>query len=297
MTLRANLGGAVVFQGIGTMLTYPYYLSYYNPLLGGSRVAPQVMMIGWGEGIDQAARALNQVTGAQPLRVFSWYRTASFSYFFQGHSEQIYPKWRDGNLLDVLHADYAVVYSTHQQQRQAPAPLHTCLAQMAPEHVVRINGLEYVRVYKLSHDLSADPAYVPLDARLGPSIELSGYRLPAGEYTAGNLLPLWLSWRARDAPGERLKVFVQVLDGSGRLVAQDDTEPVAWSRPTDGWQPGEQIVDAHTVSLPGELPAGTYTLIVGMYRASGERLAITRAGEAVGDALTLGPLILKERLP
>ena len=30
----------VVVQAAGTLRTYPYYLSYYNPLLGGSRRAP-----------------------------------------------------------------------------------------------------------------------------------------------------------------------------------------------------------------------------------------------------------------
>ena len=39
--------------------TFPYYLSYYNPLMGGAAKAPDIMMIGWGEGLDQAARYLN----------------------------------------------------------------------------------------------------------------------------------------------------------------------------------------------------------------------------------------------
>jgi 4-amino-4-deoxy-L-arabinose transferase-like glycosyltransferase len=62
----------IVFQVASALITYPYYLSYYNPLMGGSRRAPQVMQIGWGEGIDQAARYLNQKPHAEKLKVISW---------------------------------------------------------------------------------------------------------------------------------------------------------------------------------------------------------------------------------
>ncbi len=56
-----------VGQVLPVMTTYPYYFSYYNPLLGGSRKAPEVMQIGWGEGIDQAARYLNAKPNAKQL--------------------------------------------------------------------------------------------------------------------------------------------------------------------------------------------------------------------------------------
>jgi len=45
------LGALVMAQAVGTLATFPYYLSYYNPLLGGARRAPDVMLIGWGEGL------------------------------------------------------------------------------------------------------------------------------------------------------------------------------------------------------------------------------------------------------
>jgi hypothetical protein len=45
---------------ISALWTFPYYLSYYNPLMGGPRKAPQVMQIGWGEGLDQAGRYLDR---------------------------------------------------------------------------------------------------------------------------------------------------------------------------------------------------------------------------------------------
>ena len=39
-------------------------------------------------------------------------------------------------------------------------------------------------------------------------------------------------------------MFVHLIDSSGRLVAQNDSEPIAWRSPTDGWQPGERYTDS-----------------------------------------------------
>ena len=60
--------GAVIFwQMLGVLQTAPYYMNYYNPLLGGDRTAPGVMMIGRGEGLDLAAHYLNRLPDARNL--------------------------------------------------------------------------------------------------------------------------------------------------------------------------------------------------------------------------------------
>ena len=96
----------------------------------------------------------------------------------------------------------------------------------------------------------------------------------------------------QEAPNEQLKVFVHLLDSSGRLVAQHDGEPIAWHSPTDRWRAGEQYTDRHGIVLPSDLSPGEYTLMVGMYRYSGERLAIRQRGEWVGDAFELGAVTI-----
>jgi hypothetical protein len=205
----------------------------------------------------------------------------------------------DIQLAQILNTDYAVTYHIHQQQRQAPRQLLAALNRLPPERVFWINGLEYAHLYRLAHDVSGDPAYVRTDAQLGEDILLEGYKLPAARFAPGDTVPVWLLWRALDAPGERLKVFLHLLAaselaaGNGALAAQQDAEPVAWSRPTDGWQAGEQIVDGHGVLLPADLPPGAYTLVVGMYRPSGERLPVARGGEAEGDVLPLAQITVR----
>jgi hypothetical protein len=144
------LAGVIGLQAGLTASTYPYYLSYYNPLLGGSARAPQVMQIGWGEGLDQAARYLNQKPGLDNLRVSSWYAIGSFSYFFHGKAQYIHAATdlRETQWEKVLDADYAVIY-VHQWQRRIPEKLLEQLSTSTPEYSVWINGIEYVRIYDL----------------------------------------------------------------------------------------------------------------------------------------------------
>ncbi len=145
-----------LLQAAGTLATFPYYLSYYNPLLGGSHQAPQTMMIGWGEGLNLAAEYLNAKPDAQNLRVATWYPRC-FSCFFSGVTRRIAirTELNDDEMKTVLGSDYVVIY-IHQWQRRTPANLLALLEPLKPEHSVWINGLEYARIYAL-RDLYETP--------------------------------------------------------------------------------------------------------------------------------------------
>lgn len=89
---------------------------------------------------------------------------------------------------------------------------------------------------------------------------------------ASSNLDLKLYWQALTQPLHAYTVFVHVLDGQGNLIAQQDNMPVHDQLPTSCWQPGEQVTDPYTVTLPaqGVQPA---SIEVGLYRLdSGERL-------------------------
>lgn len=140
------LVGILSLQALSALQTFPYFFSYYNPLAGGSARAPQVMMIGWGEGLDQAARYLNEKPDAEKLKVATWYPDGSFSYIFTGETIQ-----RDlpETPKELKRADYLVLYA-HQWQRQLPSQQFLdYFASITPEHVVTIDGLEYARIYHL----------------------------------------------------------------------------------------------------------------------------------------------------
>ncbi len=154
----------VAFQLGSALSVYPYYISYYNPLLGGLQKAPQMMMVGWGEGLDEVGRYLRAKPDGDSLRVMSWYGTGPLS-FYLGDEYQIYTLdvlWSDDASREYAEADYAVLY-VNQVQRKASQELTDYLTQFAPEYTVTINGLEYAWVYNL-HDLPL-PAFVPAEYR------------------------------------------------------------------------------------------------------------------------------------
>ena len=142
------LGIVILAQAAFSLPTYPYYLSYYNPLLGGGPKAPEVLMIGWGEGLDQAGRYLSAKPEAKQLQVASWY-VPCFAPFFPGAVRGIplETELSDPQLEELLASDYIVVY-IHQWQREMPRPLLEVLAGQAPEHRIEINGVEYARIYQ-----------------------------------------------------------------------------------------------------------------------------------------------------
>ena len=144
--------GIFLISQIGFALeASPYYLTYFNPLLGGIRKAADVLMIGWGEGLEQAADYLNHKPDAENLQVVSWYERGCFSYYFDGQS-RIIPIVADlePDKLQkfITEMDYAVIY-IQQRQRQTPQNLLAYLEQFSPEHIIWIDGVEYIRIYNL----------------------------------------------------------------------------------------------------------------------------------------------------
>jgi hypothetical protein len=142
--------GIALWQLAAVLQTYPYYLTYYNPLMGGSAIAPEVMMIGWGEGLDQAASYLNTKAEADKLRVITWYPDGSFSYFFDGKATGSEAEW-EATREALASFDYAVLYA-NQWQRYLPFPQFVdFFARFQPEKTIWIDGLEYIRIYDLAN--------------------------------------------------------------------------------------------------------------------------------------------------
>jgi hypothetical protein len=138
-------------QATSSLNTYPYYFTYFNPLMGGSRRANQVMGLGSGEGLDQAAAYLNQKPNAEKLKVLSWYGIGPFSYYFKGET---YPLevgtniWTAKDITELKDMDYLIIYN-NQWRRGTPAGLFPYLSGLQPEHSIWIKGIEYARIYNV----------------------------------------------------------------------------------------------------------------------------------------------------
>lgn len=120
--------------------TQPYYFSYYNPLLGGPRMATKILLVGWGEGMEKAAAYLNSKPRAEEFHV----NTAHISQlapFFRGHTSS-------ASELDLAESDYYIFYWNAIQRRRDPEVLNRFYGVEEPEHIVRVNGIDYVWIYR-----------------------------------------------------------------------------------------------------------------------------------------------------
>jgi len=104
----------------------------------------------------------------------------------------------------------------------------------------------------------------------------------------GEVVPLRLYWRAASLLDQDYTVFVHLLDSSGKLLAQADSQPRSGAYPTSAWAAGDVIPDDHTLNLSAHLAPGDYVIRVGLYLApNGPRLPLK---SSAGDAFTLGML-------
>ncbi len=131
-----------------------------------------------------------------------------------------------------------------------------------------------------------------VDVQFGEHINLLRYGLSAQTMQPGDVLQLTLEWTTESRVDQNYKVFVQLLDEKGALMAQRDAEPGGGQRPTISWQTGETIHDNHALIMPNDLPAANYTLIIGLYNADdpNERLNVDVAEE---DYLLLKTITLE----
>ena len=148
--LVSALAGLVFLQAILALRTFPYYVTYFNPLLGGNRRANEILNLGSGEGLDLAAAYLNQKPGAEWLKVMSWYGIGPFSYYFVGEVTPLYGSkaWTDTDIARLQQMDYLVVY-VNQWKRQLPGGLFPWLDGLEPEHRLWYDGIELARIYNV----------------------------------------------------------------------------------------------------------------------------------------------------
>jgi hypothetical protein len=135
--ITISLFSAVILCQAGVSLTlHPYYLSYFNPIVGGASHATKIMVFGWGEGLDLAARYLNEKPDAKNLVVAAQYN--GFEPFFKGKTV---------GMNESSTADYLVFYIS-AVQRNWNKEIWDQYKNGPPEKIVLINKIPYAYVYK-----------------------------------------------------------------------------------------------------------------------------------------------------
>ncbi len=119
---------------------------------------------------------------------------------------------------------------------------------------------ELPRVYTAPELSNLTPANTPF-----PTLAtLKGIQLPS-KIQAGQPFDVTLLWQVVHQKEANLRVFVQILDDQGRLIAQHDGIPVNGTRPANNWEQGEYLVDTHKIEWARSDYKGAGKLIIGFY--------------------------------
>ena len=93
---------------------------------------------------------------------------------------------------------------------------------------------------------------------VAPGIRLLGYDLPRREVSPGDELSVALHWQALEEVNRDYLLAVQLTDDHGEVWAERFDSPVYGTYPTTQWAEGEVLKDWHDVSLPADMPEGSY---------------------------------------
>lgn len=185
--------------------------------------------------------------------------------------------------VEQVIADYTRIFVVYwgETERDPNRVVETTLNAQAFEAASQWYG----DVRLVRYATPVEPAIVQESgAHFGESIILERYTLSTAAVAPGDVLQVGLDWQTEAPIDVRYKVFIQLLDGSGVLMAQRDSEPGGGLALTTTWQPGVIVHDQHALTIPDNLSPANYTLIIGLY-AVDDPQARLRVGEA--DYLTL----------
>jgi hypothetical protein len=119
------------------------------------------------------------------------------------------------------------------------------------------------------------PAGAAVDVNFGDQVRLRGWDLEQAVARPGDMLQVTLAWEPMVELSDKYVVFVHVISSDGSLVAQYDGTPVGEHILPSAWPLGTVFSYPVTIGLPGDLPAGNYRLLTGVYLwPSLERLTV-----------------------
>jgi 4-amino-4-deoxy-L-arabinose transferase-like glycosyltransferase len=282
MALRRGVWACVVVLQAALVLPHwPYYFTYYNPVLGGGAAAVRTLMVGWGEGLDRAAAWLNTLPDAAHLRVVAWYST-TFEPYFNGQAiykieeEKISRTPKPG-----LAADYVVLY-VNQVQRELPSPgALQFFRASAPAYTVTLHGIDYAWVYPsvaMEHVFTGD-------LRLVGQAELLGYDLrdEAGQPVASvapdsvAYVTLYWEWHGK-SPDDPIRI--SLVDAAGKTRGWGNYVRTVAPLPPAEWQDGMVVHDEFALAVFADTPPGDYRLAAWIERpATGETVGVFPADE------------------
>ncbi|MGB9777686.1 MAG: hypothetical protein ACPLYD_14340, partial [Anaerolineae bacterium] len=141
-------------------------------------------------------------------------------------------------------------------------------------------------------DVLVGLARFPDPPRFANGVVLLGHEMDQA-VAPGDTLKVWLAWwvQADPPPGSDYHFFVHLLDGEGHLCSQHDGVPF----PTASWRAGDLVLSRFTLSIPPDLPPGSYALQSGLYTYPDIQgvPVVDGAGNPVDGAVRLGTVTIR----
>jgi hypothetical protein len=261
-----------ISQAVLAAHVFPYYLAYYNPILGGGAMARRTFVVGWGEGLDIVTDYLNKKPNAERLTVAGFYpRVMSAQFKGTVLSDKQY---------DAAMADYIVLY-VNAVQRDLANRLRMVTRGKRSEMVVKINGIEYARLYAVPPPPRRDAAGTEFgrQIRMERAFLKSDERpyLKSDDLNPGDTVEETIRWVVVRPIEEDLVAVVQMLDRKGEVVAEQATPIGGVESRTSTMRPNDIAIESHRIVLPNAI--AEYALLVGVRRPNGEWLEISSSPE------------------
>lgn len=199
--------------------------------------------------------------------------------YLPGVPIQLFPNaggvpWQEtGDWLAATLAPYERVWLVYDAAGEPRAPLFEELREWLDENACSTLHGQYGSVWAGRYVLEGLLEEQPAEAQFANGLRLVTAAYPREPFPAGSTFCLHLTWAAGQVPSADYAVFVHLVSGEGRVVAQGDAWPAT---PTSTWLPDEAVTTAHEVLLPIDLAPGLYSIWVGLYeidRGTRARLA------------------------
>jgi hypothetical protein len=278
----------LLVQANGVAGTAPYYLSYYSPLLGGATAAPDEMMVGWGEGLDQVADYLNALPGSEHIVASTESWRTPLSYFFEGDARFAAFVDDPPGVFRWVNSDYYILYITPLTRNGVWPPFLDYIEDRTPVLTVELNGLEYARVYDIRDD--PIPPYIEQGGAgmvswtgIGRMVAVGKVENPGAERgTVVRQIMYFDGIDAETAPsmGDRYAIRLSMVDQHGNVVSVSE-EPLELEEPVrHGLYWSEQSIDVPVDAARGSyrielemVDLATGELVPGFSYRFGDRLA------------------------
>jgi len=289
--LAAVWAGAILLVGAqawSALSNRPSYLTAYNPLVGGIRAAADNVLVGWGEGLAEAAAYLNDQPDAERSHAAAWYGKNVFGAFYRGESLDLYYDASSAADLYAHDVDWVVTYINQEQRALLDPSIRARLG--APVYRVTRDGVTLAAVFAWPK-----PFAHTTNRAIAEGVNLLGWQVEGHDRAAG-ALPVIFYWNAPAlARVSQQRFLVWLKDSSGEVwaMAEDMIGAERLSDPGQraaGWL--DQPVIAQSVALrpPVGLHPGVYRIELALF--AGAPIELTRlqiSPTRLAEVVSLGP--------